>query len=332
LSLKLSLIVPVYNRPQEVEELLNSLCQQTQTNFEVILVEDGSVEKCEFLVKIFEAQLDLHYYYKTNSGPGPSRNFGAQKAQGDYFIFLDSDCIIPPHYIATVTNNLRQHSVDVFGGPDKAHPNFTPVQKAISYSMTSFLTTGGIRGGKASMEKFHPRSFNMGMSKKAFEKTQGFSHMRFGEDVDLSIRIMKAGLKSALFKEAFVYHKRRTNFRQFFKQVYNSGIARINLYKRHPGSLKLVHFLPATFTLGGMAAIFLVFFDWPYLLELYALYFLFILVHATFSTGSLVVGALSVISSSVQLKAYGFGFLQSFYRRIILDKPEFNRFTKNFYK
>ncbi len=332
MSYKLSLIIPVYNRPQEVEELLDSLLLQSQQNFEVLIVEDGSVDPCDFLMERYQDTLDLRYFFKTNSGPGPSRNYGAQKATGDYFIFLDSDCIIPPHYIEAVNTQLAQRPVAVFGGPDRAHESFSPIQKSINYAMTSFFTTGGIRGGKASMEKFHPRSFNMGMSKEAFEITKGFSNMRFGEDIDLSIRIVKAGLSSALFPEAYVYHKRRTNFRQFFKQVFNSGIARINLYKRHPGTLKLVHFFPGLFTMGLVLAVVLGLFGLPYLLELYALYLLILLVHATFANGSLIVGALSIVASLVQLTAYGLGFWLSFYRRIILGKSEFARFTKNFYK
>jgi glycosyltransferase involved in cell wall biosynthesis len=331
-SFKLSLIIPVYNRPQEVEELLESLCQQTEHNFEVILVEDGSAEKSEFLIPAFEPKLELSYYFKTNSGPGLSRNYGAQRANGDYYIFLDSDCVLPEHYIASVNKALAENAVAVFGGPDRAHANFTPIQKAINYAMTAFLTTGGIRGGKASMEKFHPRSFNMGMSKAAFAKTNGFANMRFGEDIDLSIRIVGAGFTSALFADAYVYHKRRTNFRQFFKQVYNSGIARINLHKRHPGTLKLVHFFPGFFVLGFLLALITALLGWYWLLACYGIYFTAVFVSATISNKSLKVGLLSIVSSFVQLSSYGLGFWQSFYRRIILGKPEFSLFTRNFYK
>lgn len=329
---KLSLIVPVYNRPQEVDELLASLTQQSVGDFELIIVEDGSAEKCEEVVKKYQSRLELSYYFKTNSGPGLSRNYGAQRANSDFFIFLDSDCIIPPGYVEAVLKGLENDSVDTFGGPDRAMPSFSVIQKAINYSMTSFLTTGGIRGGKASMEKFHPRSFNMGMSREVFEKTKGFSEMRFGEDIDLSIRIVKGGFNSKLFPEAYVYHKRRTNFRQFFKQVFNSGIARINLYKRHPHTLKAVHFFPALFTLGLCFGILLAAVGMPQIIWLYAIYFFAILIRSAVENKSLVVGGTSVISSLIQLSAYGFGFLLGIWRRIILGKDEFNRFTRNFYK
>lgn len=329
---ELSLIVPVYNRPQEVEELLESLTRQTATGFEVIIVEDGSVDKCEQVVERYEQELNLSYFFKANSGPGLSRNYGAKRAQSDFFIFLDSDCIIPESYVAAVLKGLEKGDTDTFGGPDRAMPNFTTIQKAINYSMTSLLTTGGIRGGKASMEKFHPRSFNMGMTRAAFEKTQGFSEMRFGEDIDLSIRIVKHGFNSKLFPEAYVYHKRRTNFRQFFKQVFNSGIARINLYRRHPHTLKAVHFFPALFTLGLCFGILLAALGMPQIVLLYGFYFSAIFIHSTLENKSLAVGLTSVISSLVQLSAYGFGFLLGIWRRIILGKDEFNRFTRNFYK
>jgi len=247
-----SFIIPVFNRPNEVEELLQSLTQQTvdSSMFEVIVVEDGSQITCKEVCERFSEQLNLHYYYKENSGPGQSRNYGADKSCGEYYIVLDSDVVLPETYIQHVLDEINRESCDAFGGPDRAHHDFSPIQKAISYSMTSFFTTGGIRGGKKKLDKFYPRSYNMGIKSDVYKALNGFSKMRFGEDIDFSIRIFDNGYSCRLFPEAWVYHKRRTDFRKFFKQVYNSGIARINLYKKYPSSLKLVHLLPAVFTVG----------------------------------------------------------------------------------
>lgn len=329
---QLSLIVPVYNRPQEVEELLDSLLEQEDDQFELILVEDGSSLTCRHVAQDYEQQLSLHYYFKENSGPGLSRNYGAERAQGDYFIFLDSDCVLPSSYVKALRQFLKDHPhIEAFGGPDRARNDFTVIQKAINYSMTAFLTTGGIRGGGKRMEKFHPRSFNMGLSRRAYERSGGFSALRFGEDIDLSIRIHQLELPTALIPEAFVYHKRRTHFRQFFKQIYNSGIARINLYKRHPGTLKSVHFFPAVFTLGWALALVLVVLGYPEGLYLYLLYAVAILIHSSLENRNLEVGILSVASSFIQLSAYGWGFIYSFWKRIILGQGEFARFERNFY-
>lgn len=327
----ISLIIPVYNRPDEIEELLQSLLEQSDKRFEVVIVEDGSVDKCQEIAQRYRGALDLQYFFKTNSGPGLSRNYGAERARGERLVFLDSDCLLPPHYIATLYKALEERNWQVFGGPDKALKSFSPIQKAINYSMTSFLTTGGIRGSANSLEKFHPRSFNMGISKAAFKATQGFSKMRFGEDIDLSIRLQQAGFQAELIQEAYVYHKRRTKFRQFFKQVFNSGIARINLHKRHPGTLKLVHFFPATFTKGLLLALILLFFSWPYLLGIYVVYSLALLFHAWWKEKNLRTAFLALLASYCQLGAYGLGFLQAFYRRILLGRDEYNRYVKTFY-
>jgi glycosyltransferase involved in cell wall biosynthesis len=328
----LSLVVPVFNRPDEVRELLQSLCLQDDHNFEVVIVEDGSRIPCDAIIREFDSQLSVAYYSKPNSGPGQSRNYGAERSSGEWIIFLDSDCIIPPHYITTVKLYLRKHSIDAFGGPDRAHESFTDIQKAINYSMTSMLTTGGIRGGAERMEKFHPRSFNMGITREVFLKTGGFSIMRFGEDIDMSIRIMEEGFRTALIKDAFVYHKRRTTFRQFFKQVHNSGIARINLYKRHPQTLKLVHFLPSAFvvfTVLSLVAAVLI--DYR-LIAGFLFWILLVGIDAILRTQSLRIGLLSVISSLIQLCSYGLGFIRGVWRRIVLRGDEFSAFTRNFYK
>jgi len=331
LKIELSLIIPLYNRPEEIRELLESLCLQSDSNFEVIVVEDGSTLKSENIVDSFRDRLMLSYYFKPNSGPGQSRNYGAERAKGNYFVFLDSDCILPPHYVQEVLSFLEASYVDAFGGPDRADKSFSPIQKAINYSMTSLFTTGGIRGNKNSVEKFHPRSFNMGYSKLVFEKTGGFAKMRFGEDIDMSIRLMKAGFKTALIPDAYVYHKRRTNFRQFYKQVHNSGIARINLYKRHPESLKLLHFFPAAFTVYSLLSLPAWYFH-PLPLVLLAFYLILIAVDASVRNRSLLVGGLAVLASFIQLFSYGLGFIKAFYRRLILGRGEFAAYQKNFYK
>ncbi|WP_409371799.1 glycosyltransferase family 2 protein [Prevotella corporis] len=248
--MKYSIIVPVFNRPDEVDELLESLVNQEEKDFEVIIVEDGSQIPCEDVCRKYADQLTLRYFMKPNSGPGQSRNYGAERAEGEYLLILDSDVVLPNGYLKAVSDELDRESADAFGGPDRAHDSFTDTQKAISYSMTSFFTTGGIRGGKKKLDKFYPRSFNMGIRRDVYMELGGFSKMRFGEDIDFSIRIFKAGKRCRLFPEAWVWHKRRTDFRKFWRQVYNSGIARVNLYKKYPESLKLVHLLPMVFTLG----------------------------------------------------------------------------------
>ena len=347
MSMKYSIIIPVYNRPDEVDELLGSLCEQKVKDFEVIVVEDGSQRDCKAVTEKYADRLDVKYFMKPNSGPGQSRNYGAEHAQGDYLIILDSDVVLPPGYLEAVDNS---HPVHAFGGPDAAHPSFTPVQKAISYSMTSFFTTGGIRGSKkARLDKFYPRSFNMGIRRDVYLKLGGFSKMRFGEDIDFSYRIVEAGYNPQLLPEAWVWHKRRTDFRKFFRQVYNSGIARINLEKRHPGTLKLVHLLPTVFTVGVIALVLLFVcglmlssFGSPTLkpqghlvcqlaLLPLALYALIIFIDSSIKNKSLHVGLLSIPAAFVQLMGYGLGFIESWWKRCVRGQDEFTAFEKNFY-
>ena len=344
--MKFSIIVPVFNRPDEVDELLESLTHQSVSNFEVIIVEDGSSKPCSDICKKYESILDIHYYYKENSGPGQSRNYGAERAQGEYLLILDSDVVLPENYIRAIDEELGHEPADAFGGPDKAHDSFTDTQKAISYSMTSFFTTGGIRGGKKKLDKFYPRSFNMGIRKDVYTRLGGFSKMRFGEDIDFSIRIFKAGYRCRLFPEAWVFHKRRTDFTKFFRQVYNSGIARINLYKKYPESLKLVHLLPMVFTVGTILLILisligfiLMVCDTKQWLGLCAmpwipifLYALIIFSDSTLSNKNVKIGVLSIASAFIQLIGYGLGFLESWWKRCILGKDEFSAFEKTFYK
>lgn len=329
--MKYSIIVPVYNRPDETEELLASLCEQARPDMQVIIVEDGSQIPCEDVVKRYVGRMNVEYFNKENGGPAAARNFGAQHAKGEYLIILDSDVVVPQGYLAAIDEELAREACDAFGGPDRAAESFTPVQKAISYSMTSFFTTGGIRGGKKKMDKFYPRSFNMGIRRDVYTALGGFAAMRFGEDIDFSYRIVESGYKVRLFPDAWVWHKRRTDFRKFFKQVHNSGIARINLEKRHPGSMKLVHTLPAVFTLGCAALLAgELFCKWS--LVPLALYALLVLADCTAHEKSLRVGLLAIAAAFVQLIGYGTGFWIAAFRRYVLKQDEFAAFSKNFYK
>lgn len=329
--MRYSVIIPVYNRPDEVDELLQSLVSQSLKDFEVIVVEDGSSVPCEDVVNKYRDKLDVHYYSKPNSGPGQTRNYGAERSKGEFLLILDSDCILPEGYLQAIEDELHREEADAFGGPDRAHDSFTRVQKAINYAMTSFFTTGGIRGGKKKMDKFYPRSFNMGVRAEAYRALGGFSNMRFGEDIDFSIRIFKAGYRCRLFPEAWVWHKRRTDLKKFFKQVHNSGIARINLYKKYPESLKLVHLLPAVFTVGVVFLLLCSLFCVWSLLPL-ALFVLIVFIDASLSNKSVVIGILSVVASFIQLTGYGTGFLRAWWKRCVLGKDAFSAFEKNFYK
>ncbi|MCP9610792.1 glycosyltransferase [Coprobacter tertius] len=314
-----SVIVPVYNRPDEINELLETLTRQTDLDFEVIVVEDGSSRRCEDIVKFYDGVLDITYYEKTNTGPGGTRNYGAQRANGEYFVFFDSDCLIPEGYFSAVKHFLKNNYVDLYGGPDREHRSFSPIQKAINYSMTAMLTTGGIRGKKTSMEKFNPRSFNMGISKRAFDTVGGFSGMRAGEDIDMSLRIRNAGFESALISEAFVYHKRRVDFGSFFCQVKAFGGARIDLFRKYPYSLKPVHLLPAVFVLGTVFLIVFSFFQLWALLPL-GLYFFGIFVESLWMNRSVYIAILSIPAAVIQLGGYGIGFLNAAFKKLVLNK------------
>ena len=359
--MKYSIVIPVYNRPDEVDELLSSLLSQSFQDFEVIVVEDGSKITCREVCDKYTGKLCLSYFMKPNSGPGQSRNYGAERANGEYLLILDSDVVLPKDYLQAIEDELNTHPCEAFGGPDASHPSFTPVQKAISYSMTSFFTTGGIRGGKAKLDKFYPRSFNMGIRRDVYQTLGGFSKMRFGEDIDFSYRICEAGYKPRLFPQAWVWHKRRTDFRKFFRQVFNSGIARINLEKRHPGTMKLVHMLPMVFTVGviGLVLLFILgltmyfYGEWLdannlrptdnmhqgvgfcfCIIALFPLllYSFIIFIDSSIKNRSMWVGILSIPAAFVQLMGYGLGFLKAWWKRIVLKQDEFTAFEKNFYK
>ena len=322
--MRYSVIVPVYNRPKEVDELLESLCAQTFNDFEVIVVEDGSTETSETVCARYRDRLDLHYFFKPNTGPGPSRNYGAERSHGEYLIILDSDVIVPSDYLQHVEEALLADPTDAFGGPDRAHPSFSPIQKAISYAMTSFFTTGGIRGGKAKMDKFYPRSFNMGVRKSMFQQVGGFAPIRYGEDIDLSTRLFEAGCHCPLFPEAYVYHKRRVTFSSFFRQVKHSGEARVMLKRKYPGTFKLVHLLPAAFTVGCLLLalaclvhlILAVVLGWAcpcwalLWLAPIVLYALMVFGDALIRNQNLRVALLSVPAAFTQLFGYGLGFIQ----------------------
>ena len=329
--MKYSFVIPVFNRPDEVLELLESLCRQKDKDFEVILVEDGSQVPCKEVADKFADQLDIHYFFKPNSGPGDSRNYGVAQASGEYIIVLDSDVVLPDGYLQALDASLALSPCDAFGGPDSAHPSFTPTQKAINYAMTSFFTTGGIRGGKRKLDKFFPRSFNMGIKRSVYNALGGFSKMRFGEDIDFSYRIVEQGHTTRLIPEAWVWHKRRVDFRKFFKQVHNSGIARIHLTRRHPGTLKLVHTLPALFTIGCVVLILGAIVCLWALLPL-ALFALLVGIDAGLRNKSFKIGILSIVASFIQLWGYGTGFLRAWWRCYVLKKPEFNAFENTFYK
>lgn len=318
-----SIIIPLFNRPEEIKELLNSLLDQEYKKFEVLVIEDGSSRDAKSVVEQYQPLLDLHYYVKENSGQGFARNYAFERAKGDYFIIFDSDCLIPSSYLTEVLKGIEEQKLDAYGGPDAAHESFTAVQKAISYAMTSPFTTGGIRGNKKHVGTFHPRSFNMGLSRRVWEKIGGFNLTRLGEDIEYSIRIYEAGFKVGLLPGAFVYHKRRTDFFQFYKQLHFFGRARINIYLHFPRELKLVHFLPAAFViflgtlflLNILHAKFSGFFNWVLLT-----YTVLLFIHARIITGSFLIAAYSVLAAYIQLVAYGLGFIQDFFKRVVIMK------------
>ena len=318
-----SIIIPLYNRPQEIKELLETLTVQTYKQFEVLVIEDGSVDDAGEIVKSFSDRLDLQYFVKENEGQGFTRNFGFERAKGDYFIVFDSDCLIPADYLQIVNDALTQNYLDAYGGPDDSHPSFTPVQKAISYAMTSPFTTGGTRGSKKAIGQFHPRSFNMGISRQVWKKAGGYIITRLGEDIEYSIRIHSLGFKIGLIPEAKVYHKRRTNFLKFYKQLHFFGRGRINIYKFFPAGLKPVHFFPAAFTLFLIFSLIVNIFVLPIATLcnfVLAVYILLIFFHAWWKNKSAKIAFLSIIASFTLLIAYGLGFMQDFCKRIILNR------------
>lgn len=329
--MQFSIVIAIYNRPDELQTLLTSLQMQSETHFEVIVVDDGSTQDLSPIIEDFKLHLNLIYRKKNNSGPGLSRNFGANLAQGDFLIFLDSDCIVPIDYLKNIKKNLLENPVDAFGGADKAHKNFNSLQKAISYSMTSLLTTGGVRGS-VSTKNFQPRSFNMGVQKYAFSVLGGFSEMRVGEDPDLSMRLWESGFSTAFFPNIEVYHQRRNSWKSFAKQVYQFGVARPILNLLHPKYVKISFWFPSVFLLGFVLSSFLVLFNFPWFLMFYALYFVGVFLHSSIQNSSVLVGFKSVLASAIQFFSYGLGFLNSFIRVQILKQDPKKAFPTHFYK
>ena len=319
-----SVIIPVFNRPQEIEEMLESLTKTTfKADFEILIIEDGSTEKCENVVDKYKSKLNISYFLKSNSGPGDSRNFGMKKAKGDYFLIFDSDCIIPEQYLNEVFKALQDHFVDCFGGPDKALDSFSTIQKAINFTMTSFLTTGGIRGGNEKIGKFQPRSFNMGISKLAFEKSGGFGNIHPGEDPDLTIRLWELGFETRLISSAYVFHKRRIDFEKFYKQVNKFGKTRLILNTWYPKYEKITYLFPTFFTLGLLVSLALSVLGFSYFIWLYSIYFLLIFIFSSFENKNIVIGFISVLTTFIQFYGYGFGFLKSFYKiKLLKLSPE----------
>lgn len=311
-----SIIVPVYNRINEINDLLESLTHQTDSDFEIIIIEDGSTEKCEITARNFSDRINIQYYYKENEGRSIARNYGIIRANGDYLVFVDSDCIFPNDYIRNLKKNLSDNPTDCFGGPDAAHESFSDLQKAINYSMTSFLTTGGIRGGKIQLEKFVPRTFNMGFSKKVFDTVGGFREM-FSEDIDMSTRIRQAGFSISLFRDVEIYHKRRISLKKFWRQVHVFGMSRITLKLLYPDSLKIVHTLPALFVVFASIMLLASFVKWWISIPLIA-YITIVWISGIISTKSLKIGSLAIITSLIQLIGYGTGFIRAFTWKILL--------------
>lgn len=319
-----SLIIPVYNRPQELDELLACIQTQVFRDFEVVVIEDGSREDAAHIIDKYNESFPLAYYVKENGGQGFARNYAFERAKGDYFIILDSDALLEPTYLTEVDKAVKADRLDLFGGPDQDHPSFTPIQKAISYSMTSYFTTGGIRGKEKNIGgQFHPRSFNMGISRKVYEDTNGFKITRMGEDIEFSIRCISLGFKSGLIPKAFIYHKRRTDFRQFYKQLHFFGRARINISRFFPSELKAVHFFPflffSYFVLTGIALLATPIYGLILLAGIVA-YSLLIFVAALLNTKSIHIATLSIIAANIQLFAYGKGFAEEGIKKLFSNK------------
>ncbi|MHA7945012.1 glycosyltransferase family 2 protein [Formosa sp. 3Alg 14/1] len=333
MQLRYSFIIPVYNRPEETEELLLSFVNlKTTLNFEIVIVEDGSTQTSEAVVNAFKDALNIAYFFKENSGPGDSRNFGMKHAKGNYFIILDSDCVLPSNYLSEVDVSLNSEFVDCFGGPDAADASFTNLQKAINFSMTSFITTGGIRGSKNQIGKFQPRSFNMGLSKVAFEASNGFGTIHPGEDPDLSIRLWALGFQTKLITEAFVYHKRRISWAKFYKQVHKFGMVRPILNTWHPHTAKITYWFPTLFILGLIVAIGAYIFQFKWLLMCYFMYFIVAFILALVQSKSLIVAILAIPAILIQFEGYGYGFLKSFVNVQLLKKDAKLVFPELFFK
>ncbi|MGM0635009.1 MAG: glycosyltransferase [Bacteroidota bacterium] len=333
MKLDFSFIIPVYNRPQEIDDLLKSMTKlYFDDSFEVVIIEDGSSNKSDAVIEKYQDELSISYYYKENTGPGDSRNYGMNKARGNYFIILDSDVLLPNHYLNSVQEELKKNYVDCFGGPDRAHKNFSDIQKAIDFTMTSFLTTGGIRGSKIAVQNFEPRSFNMGISQKAFQQSGGFAKIHPGEDPDLSIRLKQMGFFTKLIPSAYVYHKRRIDWAKFQKQVTKFGKVRPILLQWHPHTYKISYFFPTIFILGLVFGLVLASFSVYLILQFYVFYFLLIFMHASVTRKSIKVGLLAILACFIQFYGYGVGFLISKFYLVVLNKKPKEAFPELFFE
>lgn len=327
-----SFIVPVFNRPQEIKELLDSFLElQFDGIYEIVIIEDGSDETSKHIISNYSLQLPISYYHKENTGPGDSRNYGMRRAQGNYFIILDSDCILPVSYLKTVDEFLKKNYHHCYGGADKAHKSFSPIQKAINYVMTSFLTTGGIRGSKKSVNRFEPRSFNMGISKEAFELTRGFAKIHPGEDPDLSLRLLESGYETTFIPDAFVYHKRRISWIKFYQQVKKFGLVRPILNEWHPGTAKITFWFPTLFVLYVIGTVIsMIFMHWI-LSMLLLIYIMVIVIDSAIKNKSIYIGLLSVLALFIQFFGYGMAFLKSTFLIRILKRAPQKQFPKLFF-
>ncbi len=332
MNIHFSFIIPVYNRPEEVKELLESFTLLDYNKpYEIVIVEDGSSKSSEVVVNKFSEKLNISYFYKENSGPGLSRNFGMGKAKGDYFIILDSDCLLPSHYLTTVEAFLKKNYFDCYGGADAAHENFTDLQKAINYVMTSFFTTGGIRGSENSITNFEPRSFNMGISKKAFLKTGGYGKIHPGEDPDLSHRILQNGFKTTFIPNAYVFHKRRISWQKFYTQVKKFGLVRPILSKWHPNSSKITFWFPTCFVFFVIISILSTFLINGFAILPLAFYTLLVGTGSAIKNKSLFIGLLSIVALFIQFFGYGIAFLKSSYYIGLLNRDPQKQFPKLFF-
>ncbi len=336
----ISIIVPAYNRADEIEEFLSSFERQTAKNFEVIVVDDGSTDDTKEVVELHKLNFVFHYLFQQNKGPGAARNLGMKNANGDIFVFIDSDCTVPENYIENLTRNLKNDDFDAFGGPDTCHKSFSPFLKAINYSMTSFIGTGGTRGSEGKqLAKYYPRSFNMGIKREVYEKIGGMNSLRHGQDMDFSNRIYNAGFKVKFLSDVPVYHKRRTNLKKFFKQIFNWGITRINLGRIDSKMFKPIHVLPAIALVGYIVTTILAFFfpimKYIFFAEssLLLLILIFAFIQSTARNHSLLVGVLSIITLLTQVIAYGLGLLTGGIKSLFVKKGEWiTGFTKKYYK
>lgn len=329
--MKFSIIIPVFNRPGELQELLDSIVTQKDVEgLEVVVVEDGSTNLSDVIVKSYLTKLNVNYFFKENSGPGDSRNFGMCKASGDYFIILDSDCVLPENYLIEVKSALRTKFTDAFGGADTADTSFSVKQKAINYSMTSFFTTGGIRGSEKSRNKFQLRSFNMGISRKAFEQTGGFSRQQYGEDIDLTFKLWDKAFETQFIPNAFVYHKRRGTWKQFFLQTFNFGAARPILNRVHQNSAKITFWFPSLFIIGMLISLIGVLFHFKFFITFYLVYFCLIVLDSFLKNKNLVVALYSLFATIVQFFGYGMGFLRSTFRLNVLGQSKEDSFPQMF--